>query len=57
MTVDVGWMQERSHNQFLPYTFSEPGDTPLSNPDEIPIPSVGEEVVRNQFQIGLRYRF
>jgi long-subunit fatty acid transport protein len=57
VTVDVGWMQERSHNQFLPYTFSEPGDTPLSNPDEIPIPFVDEEVVRNQFQIGLRYRF
>ncbi|MFB6230423.1 MAG: OmpP1/FadL family transporter [Salinibacter sp.] len=57
MTVDVGWMQERSHNQFLPYTFGEPEGTPLSNPDEIPIPFVDEEVVRNQFQVGLRYRF
>lgn len=57
MAVDVGWMQERSHDQFLPYTFGEPEGTPLSNPDEIPIPFVDEEVVRNHFQIGLRYRF
>lgn len=57
MTVDIGWMQERSHDQFLPYTFGGPEDTPLQNPDEIPVPFVDEEITRNQFQIGLRYRF
>jgi long-subunit fatty acid transport protein len=56
MTVDIGWMQERSHDQFLPYTLSEQG-TPFQNADEVPTPIVDENVTRNQFQIGLRYRF
>lgn len=57
MTVDIGWMQERSRDQFVPYDFPDSDPTPLPNPDEIPVPIVDEEVTRNQFQIGLRYRF
>ena len=57
MTMDIGWMQERSHDQFIPYDFTDDDPTPLPDADDIPTPIVDEKVTRNQFQIGLRYRF
>jgi len=56
LTVDVGWMQERSHSQFTPYVLTEEG-TPFPGADEISTPIVDEEVTRNRLQFGLRYRF
>ena len=57
MTMDIGWMQEQSHDQFIPYDFTDDDPTPLPDADDIPTPTVDEKVTRNQFQIGLRYRF
>lgn len=53
---DVGWMQERSQDQFAPYNLTDEG-TPFPNADDIPTPVIDEEVVRNQFQIGVRFQF
>jgi long-subunit fatty acid transport protein len=56
VTFDVGWMQERSRDQFAPYALTSQG-TPFPDAGEIPTPLVDETVVRNQFQIGVRYQF
>jgi long-subunit fatty acid transport protein len=56
LLVDVGWMQERSQDQFSPYTVTAE-NSPFPNADQIPAPFVDEEVTRNQFQIGIRYQF
>lgn len=56
LTVDLGWMQEWSEDQFAPYVLTEQG-TPFPNADEIPTPLVDEDVTRHQVRVGLRYSF
>lgn len=51
LTVDVGWMQERTRDQFQPY----PGITPPNETAPIVPPLVDEDVIRNQVRIGFRY--
>lgn len=51
LTLDVGWMQERTEDQFQPY----PGVTPPNETAPIVPPLVDEDVIRNQVRIGLRY--
>lgn len=57
LLVDVGWMQERSRDQFAPYDLTTGENFPFPNGDQIPTPVVDENVTRNQFQIGVRYQF
>lgn len=57
VTMDIGWMQTRSRDQFAPYELTQEGTPSFLNPDEISTPLVDEEVTRNQFQVDLRYRF
>lgn len=52
-TVDVGWMQERTEDQFRPY----PAITPPNETAPITPPLVDEEVTRNQVRVGFRYSF
>lgn len=51
LTVDVGWVQERTEDQFQPY----PGITPPNETAPIVPPLVDETVTRNQVRIGFRY--
>jgi long-subunit fatty acid transport protein len=49
-TLDLAWMQERKKDQFVPY----PSVVPPAESEPIANPVVDENVVRNQFQVGLR---
>lgn len=53
LTVDLGWMQERTKDQFQPY----PSVTPPNETAPITPPVVDEDVTRNQVRVGLRYSF
>jgi len=53
LTIDVGWMQERTENQFRPY----PSVTPPTADTPIPLPLIDEDVTRNHVRVGLRYSF
>lgn len=45
LVLDIGWMQERFDNQYLPYT------------EVTSAPVVDEEVRRNRFALGISYMF
>ncbi|HET6566668.1 MAG TPA: hypothetical protein VFG50_01815 [Rhodothermales bacterium] len=47
--INVGWMQERFDDQWLPYA----GETVANGPE----PAVQEEVSRNRFSVGFRFFF
>lgn len=51
--VDLGWMQERTKDQFVPYS----SITPPNEADPIAVPFVDEDVMRNQVSVNLRYSF
>jgi len=50
-TVDIAWRQERTKDQFMPY----PSVTPPTETQAIAVPLIDEDIVRNQFQISIRY--
>lgn len=52
-TLNLAWMQERTHDQFVPY----PSITPPNETAAIAVPFLDEEIVRNQFEVGVTYRF
>ncbi len=51
--LDVGWMQEHTKDQFVPYS----SVTPPNESDPIAVPFVDEDITRNQVNISLRYSF
>ena len=53
LTLDAGWVQERTDDQFQPYQAATP---PNENTSIVP-PLVDEEVTRNQVRVGFRYSF
>lgn len=53
LTLDVGWMQERTVDQFQPY----PSVTPPNETASIVPPLADEDITRNQVRIGFRYSF
>lgn len=57
LTLDAGWMQERTQDQFQPYGAPDPSLVQNGIVDDTAPPIIDEDVVRNQFQIGVRYRF
>ncbi|MFP4228397.1 MAG: OmpP1/FadL family transporter [Salinivenus sp.] len=57
LTLDAGWMQERTQDQFQPYGSPDPSLVQNDIVDDTRPPIIDEDVIRNQFQIGVRYRF
>ncbi|WP_103029145.1 OmpP1/FadL family transporter [Salinibacter altiplanensis] len=53
LSVNAAWMQERSEDQFAPYS----SVTPPGESAAIDVPVVDEDIVRNQIRVGLRYSF
>jgi opacity protein-like surface antigen len=57
LILDVGWMQERTQDQFQPYSQPDPSLVQNGIVEGTPPPVLDEDVVRNQFQVGVRYQF
>jgi long-subunit fatty acid transport protein len=57
--LDFSWMQERFDDQYRPYaSVTVPGEVGEDgNPVSIVAPFVDEEIIRNQFLIGITYSF
>lgn len=57
--LDFSWMQERLDDQYRPYaSVTVPGEVGEDgNPVSIVAPFVDEEIIRNQFLIGITYSF
>lgn len=57
LLLDAGWMQERTQDQFQPYGQPAPSLVQNGILDSSRPPIIDEDVVRNQFQVGVRYQF
>ena len=57
LILDAGWMQERTQDQFQPYPQPDPSLIQNGIVEGTPPPIIDEDVVRNQFQVGIRYQF
>lgn len=57
--LDVSWTQQRFDDQYRPYaSVTVPGEVDAGgNPVEIVAPYVDEEIIRNQFLVGISYLF
>jgi predicted porin len=53
LSLNAAWMQERSTDQFVPYS----SVTPPGEAEAIDVPVIDEDIVRNQIRVGLRYSF
>ncbi len=57
LILDAGWMQERTQDQFQPYPQPDPSLIQNDIVEGTPPPVIDEDVIRNQFQVGVRYQF